>query len=400
MTIGALNKERPPGAAWNDRGGTAELGRRALSPRGEQGQPTVSDRSRAHRGRQHRLVGPMEVDGTEGARSNGHGRHRHEGERRSRPPPETAPDEMPSRRTVRPTHRCRRPSIGPNAAARPSWAQTLQTPRPAKSSHRTRERSAVRTRHRRRRQIALPTVCPARTVLSGDRTGRHQSGDRDHRAAGASAPRLVVRRAQVGQEGAHVGQGKGPWASRRQAVGPGRRRRARGLRPGPWSLLRCAGQPLRQRSARSRCCSSWTSLVGPAPGSSPTSDSSWSGAGFIALGTVASTHKVAAVVAMAVVGFAVLFAGIVSPQAATASTAALLIFVLPVAVAAAGRGRRTPSGRLGARRRLLHPRLPCWSGPPPGTTTSAVACRPPCRPSGSWRRRSPRQGAIRGQRRP
>lgn len=57
------------------------------------------------------------------------------------------------------------------------------------------------------------------------------------------------------------------------------------------------------------------------------------GSGFIALGTVASTHKVAAVVVMAVVGFCVLFAGIVSPQAATASTAALLTFVLPVAVA-------------------------------------------------------------------
>jgi uncharacterized membrane protein YccC len=54
---------------------------------------------------------------------------------------------------------------------------------------------------------------------------------------------------------------------------------------------------------------------------------------FIALGTVVSTHKVAAVAVMAVVGFAVLFAGIVSPQAATASTAALLTFVLPVAVA-------------------------------------------------------------------
>ena len=37
--------------------------------------------------------------------------------------------------------------------------------------------------------------------------------------------------------------------------------------------------------------------------------------------------------AMAVVGFAVLFVGIVSPQVATASTAALLLFVLPVAVA-------------------------------------------------------------------
>ncbi len=57
------------------------------------------------------------------------------------------------------------------------------------------------------------------------------------------------------------------------------------------------------------------------------------GSCFIVLGTVASTHKAAAVVAMALVGFAVLFAGIAAPPAATASTAALLTFVLPVAVA-------------------------------------------------------------------
>ena len=55
--------------------------------------------------------------------------------------------------------------------------------------------------------------------------------------------------------------------------------------------------------------------------------------GFIALGTAASTHKVPAVAAMAVIGFLVLFAGIVTPQAATGATAALLTFVLPVAVA-------------------------------------------------------------------
>jgi len=54
---------------------------------------------------------------------------------------------------------------------------------------------------------------------------------------------------------------------------------------------------------------------------------------FIAGGTVISTHKVAAILAMAVVGFAVLFVGIVSPRAAAASTATLLLFVLPVAVA-------------------------------------------------------------------
>jgi uncharacterized membrane protein YccC len=57
------------------------------------------------------------------------------------------------------------------------------------------------------------------------------------------------------------------------------------------------------------------------------------GAGLVALGTVASTHEAAAVVTMFVVGFGVLFAGIVSPPVATASTAVLLTFVLPVAVA-------------------------------------------------------------------
>ena len=57
------------------------------------------------------------------------------------------------------------------------------------------------------------------------------------------------------------------------------------------------------------------------------------GSVFTVVGTVVSTNKVAAVVLMAVVGFVVLFAGIVAPQAATAATAALLTFVLPVAVA-------------------------------------------------------------------
>ena len=57
------------------------------------------------------------------------------------------------------------------------------------------------------------------------------------------------------------------------------------------------------------------------------------GACLIVIGTVVSTHKVAAVVTMGLVGFAVLFAGIVAPAAATASTAALLTFVLSVSVA-------------------------------------------------------------------
>jgi Fusaric acid resistance protein-like len=66
------------------------------------------------------------------------------------------------------------------------------------------------------------------------------------------------------------------------------------------------------------------------------------GCGLIALGTVFSTNKAAAVAAMAVVGFLVLFLGIVSSQVATASTATLLLFVLPVAVA-------QPAGAVGSR---------------------------------------------------
>jgi len=81
------------------------------------------------------------------------------------------------------------------------------------------------------------------------------------------------------------------------------------------------------------------------------------GSGFIALGTVVSTYKIVAVATMAVVGFGVLFAGIVSPQAASASTAALLVFVLPVAVP-------QPAGAVG-------PRLLGW-------VIAAAFCVPAC----------------------
>jgi uncharacterized membrane protein YccC len=54
---------------------------------------------------------------------------------------------------------------------------------------------------------------------------------------------------------------------------------------------------------------------------------------FIVIGTLASTHELIAVAAMALIGFTVLYLGIVTPLAATAATAALLTFVLPVAVA-------------------------------------------------------------------
>ena len=87
------------------------------------------------------------------------------------------------------------------------------------------------------------------------------------------------------------------------------------------------------------------------------------GSCFIALGTVVSTHKAAAVVAMALIGFGVLFAGIAAPPAATASTAALLTFVLPVAVA-------QPTSEIG-------PRLLGWSLAAAGCITACLLVWPP-----------------------
>ncbi len=76
-----------------------------------------------------------------------------------------------------------------------------------------------------------------------------------------------------------------------------------------------------------------------------------------ALGTALSTNKVAAVVSMAIVGFAVLLVGIVSLNAAIASTATLMTFVLAVAVA-------QPASEVG-------PRLLGWA-------LAAAFCIPAC----------------------
>jgi uncharacterized membrane protein YccC len=66
------------------------------------------------------------------------------------------------------------------------------------------------------------------------------------------------------------------------------------------------------------------------------------GVAFITIGTLCSQYPAAAVASMALVGFAVLFAGIFGPQASAGTVAALLAFVLPVAVVA-------PPGDIGAR---------------------------------------------------
>jgi uncharacterized membrane protein YccC len=59
---------------------------------------------------------------------------------------------------------------------------------------------------------------------------------------------------------------------------------------------------------------------------------SLSGAGLIALGTLASRNSWLAVVSMTVVGFAVLFVGTLSVSIAAAGRAALLMFILPVSL--------------------------------------------------------------------
>lgn len=81
------------------------------------------------------------------------------------------------------------------------------------------------------------------------------------------------------------------------------------------------------------------------------------GSCLVALGTVLSSDRVAAVVGMAVVGFVVLFTAIAAPQAAAATTAVLLTFVLPVSIAA-------PASAIG-------PRLLGW-------TIAAGACTAAC----------------------
>ncbi len=73
-------------------------------------------------------------------------------------------------------------------------------------------------------------------------------------------------------------------------------------------------------------------FAGPAPSRIRSYGGLWAvGAVLITVATLCSTHAVLAVVAMGAVGFAVLFAGIVTPRAVTGSTALLLTFVLPVA---------------------------------------------------------------------
>src|SRR5258708_27265173 len=74
---------------------------------------------------------------------------------------------------------------------------------------------------------------------------------------------------------------------------------------------------------------------------------------FVCLATLASQTAWSAAVAMAVVGFGVIFAGVVSSVLAGATTALLLAFILPVSLAAPASAVPDP---LGGRLRPVGPR--------------------------------------------
>ena len=114
------------------------------------------------------------------------------------------------------------------------------------------------------------------------------------------------------------------------------------------------------------------------------------GAAFITFGTLCSRHAWLAAGAMAVVGFATLFAGVINGYFAAAATGALLMFVLPVTIPApnsaildrlegwglaAGAGDLRPDAPLAASpaRRPCNARPPahCVPSPTPWTPTAS-----------------------------
>ena len=245
---------------------------------------------------------------------------------------------------------------------------------------------------------------PART--HGSRRPDRERDRADRRPPVPAGPERMHTRYHDG--GGHPGRRHAParWVAPVRGTGPrtptlgpqafGPRRLGHAGRSSAWPtpLSATSRSTCSPPSARSPCCSWWTSRAAPRRGSPATWRSSWSGCGFIALGTLVSTHKVAAVAAMAVVGFVVLFAGIVAPQAATAATAALLLFVLPVAVAAPRLADRAAAARLGRWPPPSASRPACSSGRPRGTTTCAPGSPRPLRRWPGWRTPTPPASPI------
>ena len=154
-------------------------------------------------------------------------------------------------------------------------------------------------------------------------------------------------------------------------------------------VLEPAGRPVRRLRLVRAPAPGGVHRAAPRRGSPPTAaSSSWAPASPCSAPS-SRRNKVAAVVTMAVVGFAVLFAGIVAPQAATATTAALLTFVLPVAVAQPASAGRAAPGGLGDRRRLLHHGLHAGVAAPVARQPAPPTVAPPSRPSPAWPMRAP-----------
>ena len=106
----------------------------------------------------------------------------------------------------------------------------------------------------------------------------------------------------------------------------------------------------------------------------------WSDASFVCLGTLASQNVPGSRPrVMALVGFAVLFAGVVSSVLASATTALLLAFILPVTLAAPLSSIPDRARRLGAgsRRGAASPSALLWPAPArdPLRGAATAACR-------------------------
>lgn len=98
------------------------------------------------------------------------------------------------------------------------------------------------------------------------------------------------------------------------------------------------------------------------------------GAAFVTLGTLCSTHVWLATLAMAVIGFAILFSGVLSGYLAAASTPAILSFVLPAMLPAPDGALpdRLAGWLLGCGAALLALSLP-WPRPRPDALRGKVA---------------------------
>ena len=170
---------------------------------------------------------------------------------------------------------------------------------------------------------------------------------------------------------------QGPRPPGGQALGPGRRRDAVGVRPGPRRVLQPPGRLF--AAFGSFALLLLVEFTGrPAPASSSYAGLFVVGGCFIALGTVVSTHKVAAVVAMAWSGSSCSSRASWRPRRRRRDGG--VAHLRPAG--RGGRSRPRPSGPAwsGGRWPARSASPPaCWSGRRRGTTTCGAGCPLPSR---------------------